>query len=58
MMKHRGRDRQGMGEEEGNSLCAKAEVEDRLTDTTHWVAVLMGCETQERALGVVILESI
>lgn len=45
-----------MGEEEGNSLCAKAEVEDRLTETTHWVVVLMGRETQERALGAVIME--
>ena len=52
MTKHRGRDRPGGGRRRGKFPLCQAEVEDRLTETTHWVVVLMG----QRALGAVIME--
>lgn len=58
MTKHRRSDRRGTGKEEGNSLGTKGDAEDRWTEITHWALVLMGRETQERALGTVIMESI
>lgn len=56
-MKHRS-DRPGAGKEEGDSLCTKGEAEDRLTEITHRVGVLMHRETQEKALGAMIMASI
>ena len=58
MMKHRRSDRRVTGKEEGNSLGTKGDAEDRWTEITHWAVVLMGRETQERALGAVIMVSI